>query len=162
MLLRRSLKRWKENWVKQQTTRSTLPNEYWDKVADEVVKNRRRAFQSGELASQNPHTPMGWYALLPGGDAAWTEVSRVNGDATKLEKAKKIEDAVFWYEVAVADGFPGSHPYDRLRIIYTRQKHYVEASRVCEDYLGLPDRKSGLDKPHFQHHLEKLQAKAQR
>lgn len=51
-----------------------------------------------------------------------------NGD---FEKAKEL------YWINVNQGFIGVFPYDRLRIIYSKEKNLGEAVRVCEAYLKL-------------------------
>jgi len=56
------------------------------------------------------------------------------------------------------DRMQASHPYDRMRIVYSRQKHYPRHHLVCQPYLDLPDREHRQDKEHFQHRLEHLEA----
>jgi hypothetical protein len=64
------------------------------------------------------------------------------------------------YEANLADSFEGMRPYERLRLIYTRQRRYKDAIRVCQAYLDLPDREHGQDKEAFRRHLRKLGGKA--
>ena len=82
-----------------------------------------------------------------------------NNRGIKLEKKKEIEAAIIIYELSVGDAFFGTHPYDRLGIIYGRRPWYNDAIRVCRAYLHLPDRPHGQDKSHFERHLKKLLAK---
>ena len=83
-----------------------------------------------------------------------------NNIGTEMEKQGRIDHAILLYEKNVHDEFDGSLPYNRLRIIYTRQKRYAEALRICETYiallkrLGHPD--AGAD---FNRHRDKLRAK---
>ena len=72
-----------------------------------------------------------------------------------LEKSDHIDEAIALYEKNIADEFIGSHPYERLRIIYTRRKDYSNAIRVCRAYLNLSP-KEGKKRTRFQDHLEKL------
>ena len=72
-----------------------------------------------------------------------------------LEKSDHIDEAAALYEENIEDKFIGSHPYERLRIIYTKRKDYVSAIRVCRAYLNLPT-KEGKKRIRFQDHLEKL------
>jgi hypothetical protein len=51
------------------------------------------------------------------------------------EKAGAEAGAVQLYEDNIADWFDGSHPYERLRIIYGGEGLYAEAIRICEVYL---------------------------
>jgi|GEM_PF-92051 len=48
----------------------------------------------------------------------------------ELEKQGDIEGAIALYELNIKEGFPGTHPYDRLEIIYRKQKNYEEEMRV--------------------------------
>lgn len=99
-------------------------------------------------------------SILHGRSAALHELLSVMVDRNlmgkELEEKGKIDQAVALYEANVADGFNGTHPYTRLRVIYTKQKNYFDAARVCQAYIALP--KAGK-KEDFQHHLSKLQAK---
>lgn len=81
-----------------------------------------------------------------------------NNRGIEFEKNGNIDRAVLIFEISVADEFFGTHPYDRLRIIYGTQKNYEDAIRVCKAYLNLPIRPNGQNKPHFQKYLEKLLA----
>lgn len=53
----------------------------------------------------------------------------------ELEKAGHIEEAIKLYEQNVADFVDTPHPYNRLRIIYTKLKRYDDAIRVCQAYV---------------------------
>ena len=53
----------------------------------------------------------------------------------EYEKARKDAQAIKLYEANIADGFDGSHPYERLRIIYTSKKKYKDAMRVCGAFI---------------------------
>ena len=53
-----------------------------------------------------------------------------------LEKQGKEAKAMALYEANVADQFDGSHPYNRLRILYKARGRYTDAIRVCEAYIA--------------------------
>lgn len=53
----------------------------------------------------------------------------------RLENRDKIQEAIQLYEENVREKFDGSHPYERLRIIYRSQKRYEDAIRVCQAYI---------------------------
>jgi hypothetical protein len=57
--------------------------------------------------------------------------------AQKLEKSGEVPNAVALYEYCIENGFLGSSPYERLRTIYTKQKNYPEAVRVCKRYIEI-------------------------
>jgi hypothetical protein len=69
------------------------------------------------------------------------EIVDRNLKGIELEKHGKEEEAKLLYEANVADCFDGSHPYDRLRIIYKYRGDNPNAIRVCEAYI----RNSGQD-----------------
>lgn len=50
----------------------------------------------------------------------------------KLEKAGNVNKAIKLYEMNIKENFYGNHPYDRLAIIYRRNKQYDEEIRVLE------------------------------
>jgi tetratricopeptide (TPR) repeat protein len=57
--------------------------------------------------------------------------------AQSFEKAGEVEKACACYEACVRNRFEGNGPYDRLRIIYTRQKRPEEAERVLTKAISL-------------------------
>lgn len=65
----------------------------------------------------------------------------------ELEKKGKVDQAVKLYEQNVAEWFPGNHPYNRLRIIYTKRKQYDDAIRVCQRFVDVADRLVELGSP---------------
>ena len=50
----------------------------------------------------------------------------------KLEKAGKVDKAIALYEANIREGFVGNHPYDRLAVIYRKQKRIDDEIRVLE------------------------------
>jgi len=58
-----------------------------------------------------------------------------NTEGITAEKRGDQVRAIALYEANVADQFDGSHPYERLRIIYAGLERYPDAIRVCEAYL---------------------------
>lgn len=144
---------WLRTWPMKQSKRSGHPLEYWQGIARDLLAQRRKM-------DNNPITPIGHYAFKwPGATEA---ILDRNNSGMALEKAGKIDEAIRVYELSVADAFFGSHPYDRLRIIYTRQKQYQDAIRVCSAYIALPARKHGQNKDRFRHHRDKLKEKAKK
>jgi len=61
----------------------------------------------------------------------------LNGKA--LETQGEVDKAIALYEENISDLFEGSHPYDRLRVIYTKRNQSAEAIRVCRAYLEIDD-----------------------
>ena len=47
------------------------------------------------------------------------------------------ERAIKLYEVSIAEGFVGSHPYERLASVYESRHNPAEALRVCEAFTKL-------------------------
>lgn len=60
-----------------------------------------------------------------------------NEEAERAEQSGDPERAIALYEKSVADGFVGSHPYERLATIYERRRDHAEALRVCEAFLRI-------------------------
>ena len=60
-----------------------------------------------------------------------------NEEAERAEQNGDPHRAIALYEKSVAEGFVGSHPYERLASIYERRRDHAEALRVCEAYLRL-------------------------
>ena len=59
-----------------------------------------------------------------------------NVNGIELEKKGEIGEAIALYEANISDRFDGSHPYNRLRIIYESLNDYANAIRVCESYIN--------------------------
>lgn len=75
-----------------------------------------------------------------------------------LEKQGKEDKVIALYEANIADQFDGSHPYNRLRILYKARGNYIDAIRVCEAYIA----NSGQDQKLcelFRTEISKLTAK---
>lgn len=84
-----------------------------------------------------------------------------------LEKQGNITTAIELYELNVAYGFEGDFPYNRLRVIYSKQRRYSDVIRVLEKAIDVFDRKISPTRPDrlpklekFHKHLEKVKVKA--
>lgn len=140
---------YKNKFAREHAEQSVHPYEFWYGIAELLFENR--ANQKVDL-----FTPLGNWLNN------WTVfgfLSGINGRAMAIDKEQGMENAFALYEICVAENFSGSHPYDRLRIWYTKSKQYKDAIRVCNVYINLPERKHGLDKDRFQHHIEQLNKK---
>lgn len=106
------------------------------------------------------------YVALKEQQAALFEVMAERNDAArKLEKQGKISKALELYEMNVADWFHGSLPYDRLRIIYTRQKRSQDALRVCDAFFRQAPLNPNVLKPAhgaFVRHRDRLREKMEK
>jgi len=81
-----------------------------------------------------------------------------NLDGKEFEKEGSINKAIEVYEQNLEDSFYGSFPYERLRIIYTKQKRYSDAIRVCKAFLILYTYNDNK-RNRFINYLEKLEKK---
>jgi hypothetical protein len=70
-----------------------------------------------------------------------------NQTGSQLEKSGSVDKAVSLYESNIDDWFSGDHPYERLRIIYTRRGQTGEAVRVCEAFISMADELISLGSP---------------
>ena len=76
----------------------------------------------------------------------------------ELEKAGLIENAIEMYNAAVRDRFDGSHPYDRLAVLFRKRKDYEREVEVLE--MATEVYSDGLARGHEVH--EKLDRFQQR
>ena len=147
MVEKKAIEQWQQNWVIEQVKGSNHPETFWKKVAIQLINGRLQI-------ENNPLVPIGRYAFdWPG---AMEFLVNRNNRGIVLGKSNNVEAAIEIYELGIADAFFGTHPYDRLRIIYGKKKRFKDAIRICRAYLALPDRTHGQDKAHFKHHLSKL------
>ncbi len=83
-----------------------------------------------------------------------------------LEKQGNIAGAIELYELNVAYGFEGNFPYERLRVIYSKQGRYDDVIRVLEKAIDIFENKVFIDRPdrlpkleRFHQQLEKIKLK---
>lgn len=65
----------------------------------------------------------------------FSKMSRLLEYGIEQEKAGNMENAIAVFEALIEEKFPGTLPYDRLRIYYSKNKNFAEAIRVCEKYV---------------------------
>lgn len=53
------------------------------------------------------------------------------------ESSGAIEDAIRYYEAAVAENFSGTYPYQRLAVLYRRKKQYSDEIRICDCAINM-------------------------
>lgn len=88
-------------------------------------------------------------------------------NAQQLEAKGNPDGAALLYEIVVQAGFTASAPYERLRIIYTKQKQYQKAIEACEHYIFTlnlirtfwPHYPNIASIPEYENHIAKLKAK---
>ncbi len=62
-----------------------------------------------------------------------------NLNGKTLETQGEVDKAIALYEENVSDLFDGDHPYERLRVIYTKRNKFAEAIRVCKNFVEIAD-----------------------
>ena len=84
----------------------------------------------------------------------------------ELERQGSITDAIKLYEINIASEFEGNFPYDRLRVIYSKQGRYGDVIRVLKKAIDVFDRKVYPTRPdrlpkleRFRRELEKAESK---
>lgn len=92
----------------------------------------------------------------------WDVLALTLAKAQEWERTGRIESAVLAYEALLREEFDATLPYDRLRILYSKQSRWADAVRVCDAYLHLPDRAKGQDKARFRKQREELVRKQNR
>ena len=83
-----------------------------------------------------------------------------NIEGIRLEKAGDLAGAIRLYEANIKDGFDGSHPYDRLRIIYKKKKDFSAMRAACESFLKVSSQLKYPDQKlceMFRKEIEKLE-----
>ena len=110
-----------------------------------MVLRRLRSIFGGETRPAEPAKPL--YGLDPEErERIGTEqdplrdfeaAMRRNEAAERAEQNGDPQSAVDLYEESVAEGFVGSHPYERLAALHERRRDFASALRVCEAYLNL-------------------------
>lgn len=79
----------------------------------------------------------------------------------EFEKLNEIEEAVNLYERNISDNCEGSHPYNRLAIIYRKFKLYEDEKRVLEKavyvFENLVDEKRADRIPKLEKFKERLE-----
>ncbi len=60
-----------------------------------------------------------------------------HAEAERAEQDGDPEKAIRLYETSVAEGFVGSHPYERLASLYERRHDHEAALRVSEAFIQL-------------------------
>jgi tetratricopeptide (TPR) repeat protein len=63
-------------------------------------------------------------------DDIFNKQAQRNLKGKEFEKQGDKESAAALYELNVKESFPGTHPYDRLTIIYRKQKNYEDEKRI--------------------------------
>ena len=58
-------------------------------------------------------------------------------EAAAAERNGDPQRAIQLYETSVAEGFVGSHPYERLASLYEHRHNYAQALRVAETFVRL-------------------------
>jgi hypothetical protein len=60
-----------------------------------------------------------------------------HAEAERVGQNGDPEEAIRLYETSVAEGFVGSHPYERLASLYERRHDHEAALRVSEAFVQL-------------------------
>lgn len=55
-----------------------------------------------------------------------------NNHGLELEKNGKIDEAIAVYEDNIADGYPATHSFERLMVLYRKSKDYKQEKRVIK------------------------------
>ncbi|MCL4867783.1 MAG: hypothetical protein KJ063_02345 [Anaerolineae bacterium] len=117
----------------QQLTRR-IPRQQLEKEA------RDKAYELGRLGIEQRNQEARIQAIAL--DRIATELSQVmlnrNLDGERAEKESDLQKAIELYEANVQDQFMGGHPYERLRIIYRKQKRLQDAKRICQAAINNP------------------------
>jgi len=78
-----------------------------------------------------------------------------NNKGIELEKKGDIENAIKLYEENVADEFFGTHPYDRLAIIYRKRKQFNDEIRILKRKISIFEKINQEGLHYFLEHCSK-------
>jgi len=78
-----------------------------------------------------------------------------NNKGIELEKKRDIENAIKLYEQNVADEFFGTHPYDRLAMIYRKRKQFEDEIRILKRKISIFEKINQERLHHFLEHCSK-------
>ncbi len=114
-----------------------------------ILKAWQAAMESLEQAPPTPETKgkLRAYDLLHGD--LRTELGRNLNAGRALEMAGQVDEAIAYYETAVADQMSTRFPYEHLRIIYSQREKLQDALRICQTALQNPFL-TEKDHAHFQ------------
>ena len=70
-------------------------------------------------------------------DKGYSKLVNRNIKGIKHEKEGRVDLAIKLYEKNITDNFDGSHPYNRLAIIYRKQKDYQNEIRVLNKAINM-------------------------
>lgn len=85
---------------------------------------------------------------------ALNKTAQLNSEGISFEKAGKIENAIAVYEENIKGGYPATHSFDGLVILYRKLKRYGDEERVLYNALKVFKGKStNMD---YQDRLKKL------
>ncbi len=56
--------------------------------------------------------------------------ARRNDEGIECERNGRIDEAIAIYEENIKEGFPASHSYERLMVLYRKRKEYIQEARV--------------------------------
>lgn len=65
-----------------------------------------------------------------------TATVTLNNQGISQEKAGDEEAAITTYEECIKTGYPATHAYDRLLVLYRKRKDYISEKRVCQLAIG--------------------------
>lgn len=84
-----------------------------------------------------------------------TQVDR-NLKGKELESQGKVEEAKQLYLQNVNEGFEGNHPYDRLAIMFRKEKAYDKEIEVLEKAINVFEKKVNKQRADRQPKLERF------
>lgn len=93
--------------------------------------------------------------IYPGG-LTGSHLVENNLRGIELEKAGRTDEAVALYEQNVAACFEGSHPYNRLAIIYRKRKDYDNEIRVLRRAVEMYELRQFSDAVKYQRFVDRL------
>lgn len=142
-LSREHVVRWAETHLRDGTQRSIVRRRL------EEVRTSLESFCEGQGLGREPDLTDCVESAIETLDQVQEElraqtVASIN-KAIRLEEDGSVDEAIVLYEGIVSEGYEGTLPYERVRILYAERKEYRKAIRACEAATRLlGDRESPL------------------
>lgn len=85
-----------------------------------------------------------------------------NLEGIEFEKKGEVEKAIRLYEKNVEEDFEGSHPYNRLAVIYRKVGEYEEEIRVLRKAISVFENKVHSERMDKEPKLQKFQERLEK
>lgn len=105
-----------------------IPNKYFDLLEDFLLGLKK----SIEIPNEEIKKWEAEYKQRELAEELLSKTAERNNLGIAAEKNGEIEEAIRYYEANIKDGYPATHSFDRLMILYHRRKQYQDEIRIID------------------------------